>query len=132
MRTSSRQRKAREARRWIRCTTMKRSLLAVIITATAAPTLAEPIDATTPCSVAIHAFGSAKRAGEVRSDDARLDGPLDSAAAWPLMARLRACLQVRLFQLSTFAVQAQIKATTHPISVHPRSKLVTLMATLLR
>jgi|SRR6478672_393687 hypothetical protein len=79
MRTSSRQRKAREARRWIirpllcihqsvtwgRCTTMKRSLLAVIITATAAPTLAEPIDATTPCSVAIHAFGSAKRAGEV-------------------------------------------------------------------
>ena len=48
-----------------RCTTMKRSLLAVIIAATAAPTLAEPIDATTPCSVAIHAFGSAKRAGEV-------------------------------------------------------------------
>ena len=44
---------------------MKRSLLAVIIAATAAPTLAEPIDATTPCSVAIHAFGSAKRAGEV-------------------------------------------------------------------
>ena len=79
MRTSHRQRKAREARRWIirpllcihqsvtsgRCTTMKRSLLAVIIAATAAPTLAEPIDATTPCSVAIHAFGSAKRAGEV-------------------------------------------------------------------
>jgi hypothetical protein len=48
-----------------RCTTMKRSLLAVIIAATAAPTLAEPIDANTPCSVAIHAFGSAKRAGEV-------------------------------------------------------------------
>ena len=44
---------------------MKRSLLAVIIAATAAPTLAEPIAATTPCSVAIHAFGSAKRAGEV-------------------------------------------------------------------
>ena len=48
-----------------RCTTMRRSLLAVIIAATAAPTLAEPIDATTPCSVAIQAFGSAKRAGEV-------------------------------------------------------------------
>ena len=45
-----------------RCTTMKRSLLAVII---AAPALAEPIDATTPCSVAIQAFGSDKRAGEV-------------------------------------------------------------------
>ena len=48
-----------------RCTTMKRSLLAVLIAATAAPALAEPIDATTPCSVAIQAFGSPKRAGEV-------------------------------------------------------------------
>jgi hypothetical protein len=48
-----------------RCTTMKRSILAVIIAATAAPALAEPIDATTPCSVAIQAFGSPKRAGEV-------------------------------------------------------------------
>jgi hypothetical protein len=48
-----------------RCTTMKRSLLAVIIAATAAPALAEPIDATTPCSVAIQAFSSDKRAGEV-------------------------------------------------------------------
>jgi hypothetical protein len=46
-----------------RWTTMKRSLLAVIIAATAAPTLAEPIDATTPCSVAIHAFGSAQPHG---------------------------------------------------------------------
>jgi hypothetical protein len=44
---------------------MKRSLLAVIIAAIAAPALAEPIDATTPCSVAIRAFDSPKRAGEV-------------------------------------------------------------------
>jgi hypothetical protein len=39
--------------------------LAIIIAATTAPALAEPIDARTSCSVAIHAFGSAKRAGEV-------------------------------------------------------------------
>jgi hypothetical protein len=48
-----------------RFTTMKQSFLAFIIAATTAPVLAEPIDASTPCSVAIHAFGSAKRAGEV-------------------------------------------------------------------
>jgi hypothetical protein len=44
---------------------MKRSFLAIIIAVTTAPAFAEPIDASTPCSVAIHAFGSAKRAGEV-------------------------------------------------------------------
>ena len=44
---------------------MKRSFLAIIVVATTAPALAERIDASTPCSVAIHAFGSAKRAGEV-------------------------------------------------------------------
>ena len=44
---------------------MKRSLLAIIVVATTAPALGESIDASTPCSVAIHAFGSAKRAGEV-------------------------------------------------------------------
>jgi hypothetical protein len=36
--------------------------LAIIIAATTAPALAEPIDASTPCSIALHAFGSAKRA----------------------------------------------------------------------
>ena len=44
---------------------MKRSYLAIIIAAATAPALAEPIDASTPCSVAIQAFGSAKRAGQV-------------------------------------------------------------------
>ena len=44
---------------------MKRSFLAIIVVATTAPALGERIDASTPCSVAIHAFGSAKRAGEV-------------------------------------------------------------------
>jgi hypothetical protein len=44
---------------------MMRSLLAVINAAIAAPTLAELIDATSPCSVAIQAFGSTKRAEEV-------------------------------------------------------------------
>jgi hypothetical protein len=44
---------------------MKRSFLAIIIAVTTAPAFAEPIDASTPCSVAIQAFGSAKRAGEV-------------------------------------------------------------------
>jgi len=44
---------------------MKRSFLAIIVVATTAPALGEPIDASTPCSVAIRAFGSAKRAGEV-------------------------------------------------------------------
>jgi hypothetical protein len=43
----------------------KRSFLAIIVVATTAPALGEPIDASTPCSVAIHAFGSAKRAGEI-------------------------------------------------------------------
>src|SRR6516164_10559718 len=44
---------------------MKRSLLAIIVVANTAPALGEPIDASTSCSVAIQAFGSAKRAGEV-------------------------------------------------------------------
>jgi hypothetical protein len=44
---------------------MRQSFLAIIIAATTALALAEPIDASTPCSIAIHAFGSAKRAGEV-------------------------------------------------------------------
>ena len=44
---------------------MKRSFLAILIAVTTAPAFGEPIDASTPCSVAIHAFGSAKRAGEV-------------------------------------------------------------------
>jgi hypothetical protein len=44
---------------------MKRSFLAIVVVATTAPALAEPIDASTPCSVAVQAFGSAKRAGEV-------------------------------------------------------------------
>ena len=44
---------------------MKQSLLAFIIAAITTSALAESIDASTPCSVAIPAFGSPKRAGEV-------------------------------------------------------------------
>ena len=44
---------------------MKRLLLAGILAATITPSLADAIDASTPCSVAIQAFDSEKRAGEV-------------------------------------------------------------------
>jgi hypothetical protein len=59
-------------------------------------------------------------------------GGLSHISLRRVMAATSCVSSVLLFQLSTFAVQAQINATTHPISVHPRSKLVTLMATLLR
>jgi hypothetical protein len=44
---------------------MKQSALAVIVCATISPSLAAEPDANTPCSVAVQAFNSAKRAGEV-------------------------------------------------------------------
>ena len=44
---------------------MKRLLLAGILASTIAPSLADAIDASTPCSVAIQVFDSEKRAGEV-------------------------------------------------------------------
>jgi hypothetical protein len=44
---------------------MKRSVLAVIVSATISPSFAAELDANTPCSVAEQAFNSAKRAGEV-------------------------------------------------------------------
>jgi hypothetical protein len=40
-------------------------LLAALIAATISPSLADAIDASTPCSIAIQAFDSEKRAGEV-------------------------------------------------------------------
>ena len=44
---------------------MKQSALAVIVCATISPSLAAEPDANTPCSVAVQASNSAKRAGEV-------------------------------------------------------------------
>ena len=40
-------------------------LLAALIAATISPSLADAIDASTPCSIAIQAFDSEKRAGEI-------------------------------------------------------------------
>jgi hypothetical protein len=40
-------------------------LLAALMAATISPSLADAIDASTPCSIAIQAFDSEKRAGEV-------------------------------------------------------------------
>ena len=44
---------------------IKRSLLAVIVTVTISPSVAKAIDASSPCSVALQAFNSDKRAGEI-------------------------------------------------------------------
>src|SRR6476660_9894867 len=44
---------------------MKQSALAVIVCATISPSLAAEPDANTPCSGAMQAFNSSKRAGEV-------------------------------------------------------------------
>ena len=44
---------------------MKRSVLVVIVCATISPSFAAELDANTPCSFAVQAFNSAKRAGEV-------------------------------------------------------------------
>jgi len=44
---------------------IKRSLLAVIVTVTIIPCVAKAIDASSPCSVAVQAFDSHKRAGEI-------------------------------------------------------------------
>jgi hypothetical protein len=44
---------------------MKRSVLVVIVCATISPSFAAELDANTPCSVAVQAFSSTKRAGEV-------------------------------------------------------------------
>jgi hypothetical protein len=43
---------------------MKRTLLVAFVAVTISPTFANPIDAGTPCSVAIQAFDSGKRPGE--------------------------------------------------------------------
>jgi hypothetical protein len=44
---------------------IKRSLLAVIVTVTIIPSVSKAIDASSPCSVAVQAFDSHKRAGEI-------------------------------------------------------------------
>jgi hypothetical protein len=44
---------------------MKRSILAVIVCAAMNPAVAAVLDANTPCAVAVQAFDSTKRAGEV-------------------------------------------------------------------
>ena len=44
---------------------MKRSVLAIIACTAISPALAAALDANTPCAVALQAFNSPKRAGEV-------------------------------------------------------------------